>query len=471
PHNAVLGAIGAALLAKEKIQATGAQTRFRGYDIAVVDYRLREFTCKGCGNLCSVQQFNVEGEKTYWGDKCSDRFRKRAKTDRKASIPDLVALRHELLDADDDGDPPNAETCIGVPLAMYSLDLLPLWRTFFRECGFSVVVSGETNRQTVLRGLDATVAEPCFPIIVAHGHVADLIADDRVKHIWLPNILSAETEFMDNESHVCPWGQTLPFVIRQSPAFKNWPGKILCPTLRFREGPEHIGRVLCDQAVELGVRRSRARRAFQLAQGALERFRSAYQEAGTAALESLQRSGESGMVLVGRPYNIHDAGVSLSAARKLRDLYGVNVLPIDALPLADVDVRDVNANMFWEYGRKILAAGKIVADNPNLDIIYITNFKCGPDSFVKGFLREASGRPFLTLQFDGHSNDAGMMTRCEAYLDSKGIMRWWRKPKSEPERTTGDSRPGPDSNSLDVPIPPSEGERSTSPKWPTPVPG
>ena len=29
----------------------------------------------------------------------------------------------------------------------------------------------------------------------------------------------------------------------------------------------------------------------------------------------------------------------------------------------------------------------------------------------------------LVLQFDGHANDAGFITRCEAYLDSKGFLR------------------------------------------------
>ena len=36
-------------------------------------------------------------------------------------------------------------------------------------------------------------------------------------------------------------------------------------------------------------------------------------------------------------------------------------------------------------------------------------------------------KPFLSLQFDGHSNDAGFLTRCEAYLDSQGLLRWWRQ--------------------------------------------
>ncbi len=433
PHNATLGAIGAALLAREKIRSTGATTRFRGYKIEQVDYTLREFTCHGCGNQCSIQEFTVEDEKTFWGDKCSDRFRKQARSERKPVIADLIALNRELLMADDDGDPPGAARSVGIPLAMYTFELLPLWRRFFRDCGLRVVLSSETNRRTVQRGLDTIVAEPCFPIIVAHGHVADLVAQG-VDYVWLPNLLSVEglpaagdrPPAHGDPSHVCPWGQTLPFVLRQTPLLRHWPGRVLCPTIRMRDGAEQVRRSLLDTARDLGVSRRRAVRAFAAAWEALTRFRTRYAQAGREALQTLIETGEPGMVLAGRPYNIHDPGVSLSVARKLRENYGVNVLPVDALPLEGIDITDVNDNMFWAFGKRILAASKLVARHPNLHMIYITNFKCGPDSFIKGFVRPASGKPFLTLQFDGHSNDAGMMTRCEAYLDSKGILRWWR---------------------------------------------
>ena len=452
PHNVLLGAIGVALLAKEKIKATGRGTRFRGYDLERVDYTLREFTCQGCGNHCAIQEFNVAGEKTFWGDKCSDRYRKQAKTERQPVIPDLVALRHELLHADDDGDPPGATTTVGIPLAMYTLDLLPLWRRFFRECGLRVVLSQETNRSIVQMGLDRVVAEPCFPIIVAHGHVAELI-ERGVDYIWLPSIISSETEDPDDTGYVCPWGQTLPFVIRQAPALRSWQGRILCPPIRFKDGPESVRRVLVRLAKDLGVRRQIAERAFTQAWAVQQRFCAAYVEAGREALETLRSSGEPGMVLVGRPYNIHDLGVSLSTAKRLRERYGVNVVPIDALPLDGIDIRDVNDNMYWAYGQRILAAAKLVGQHPNLHIIYITNFKCGPDSFIKGFIRPASGKPFLTLQFDGHSNDAGTMTRCEAYLDSKGILRWWRTSRSKPVEEVLKAAP------------------STSRACPTPLPG
>jgi hypothetical protein len=120
--------------------------------------------------------------------------------------------------------------------------------------------------------------------------------------------------------------------------------------------------------------------------------------------------------------------MNLDIPGKLRDYYGINVLPMDCLPLEGEDIRDVNGHMYWHAGRRILAAGKLVARRPNLHIIHVTNFKCGPESYIKHFLGEACGKPFLSLQFDGHSNDAGMLTRCEAYLDSKGMLRWWVRP-------------------------------------------
>ena len=63
----------------------------------------------------------------------------------------------------------------------------------------------------------------------------------------------------------------------------------------------------------------------------------------------------------------------------------------------------------------------LAAKRSNLHMVYITNFKCGPDSYIKHFAREAAGAPLLVLQFDGHGNDAGYMTRCEAYLDGKPL--------------------------------------------------
>ena len=151
PHNGVVGAIGVALLAREKMSATQAPSRFRGWDLEQVDYTIREFTCKGCTNECDIRQFTIGDEKTYWGDKCSDRYRKRAKVDKEPVIRDLVEFRNALCysyvtEAEDTSALLRSGTgaprgTIGIPRAMYTYDRLPFWATFFKACGFDVMLS------------------------------------------------------------------------------------------------------------------------------------------------------------------------------------------------------------------------------------------------------------------------------------------------------------------------------------------
>jgi len=471
PHNGVIGAIGAALLARDKMifgqgeptatadnaggngdgkkdklgqyvavappksgydpedtSTTPAKaSRFRGYDLSVVNYTLREFTCRGCSNACQIQEFNVEGEKTYWGDKCSDKYRKRSKAARKPSIDDLLALRTKLLlDESDLPAVPDGAKTVGIPLSMFSYSLLPFWRTVIAKLGYKTVLSDPTNKRIVQAGLDSVVAEPCFPIIAAHGHVADLGSKD-VDHILLPNIVSMETPWMHTESHLCPWHQTLPFVVRRAPRLAKLAERFWSPTVHFREGRARVASELSAFFKPLGHSKSQVAAAVTAGFAAQDAFVEKTYVAGDAALKKIIETGETAIVLVGRPYNLHDTGLNLSVGQKLRDYYGVNVIPQDFLRLDDIDVQDVNPSMYWNLGQKILAAAKFVGQHPNLHIIYITNFKCGPDSFIKHFVRRASGKPFLTLQFDSHANDAGTMTRCEAYLDSKGILRPWRR--------------------------------------------
>ena len=140
-------------------------------------------------------------------------------------------------------------------------------------------------------------------------------------------------------------------------------------------------------------------------------------------VETLLKTSDSAIILLGRPYNMYDRIVNLNIPDKLRKFYGVNVIPIDFLNVDAIDISDLNENMYWNYSRKILQAARWTSQYPNFHLIYITNFKCGPDSYIKHYVREAAQKPYLTIQFDEHGNDAGIITRCEAYLDSKGFLR------------------------------------------------
>ena len=437
PHNGVMGALGMALLARERVLRTGEPSSFRGWDLEQVDYTVVDFVCKACSNECDVRQFTIEGEKTYWGDKCSDRYRKPAKVEKEPVIADLVAFREETLlapyEAARSRVPETAPT-VGFARAMYTYERLPFWSTFFAELGLRPVLSPESDKRIREDGVALTVAEPCFPIRAAHGHVKWLVEED-VDWIFVPNQVNEETEFMQYNSHACPWGQTLPYVVKSAPGLQEaTKDRMLDPRVRFRDGRDGLVRDMAEMGARLGASKAQLRAALDRAYVVQDEFRSALQAAGAEAVRRLDEAGELGVVLLGRPYNMYDKGINMDIPRKLRKFYGVNVIPLDFLPIKGIDIDPLVPNMFWNYGRKILQSATWVRDRENLHLIYLTNFKCGPDSYIKHYVREASGKPFLTLQFDEHQNDAGAMTRCEAYLDSKGFLRWWSQDAADEAR-------------------------------------
>jgi predicted CoA-substrate-specific enzyme activase len=429
PFNGVMGAIGMALIACQWHVATSGATRFRGYDLNKLHLTTRDFVCKACSNSCDMKEFVIEGQKSYWGDKCSDKFRKPSATGRKPVIEDLFAYREQLLEW------PAATAAagrlrVGLPRAMTMLDRLPFWRTYFHELGIDTVLSGVTDARISAAGIEMAVAQPCYPVQVAHGHVQALV-EAGVDYVLVPNMADAEAAPDSCGSHYCPWNQTLPWVLRSAPTLEPHQHKFLIPTLHFQLGPAQVKKGLAGAMLRIGVTRRASDRACDAAYSAQREFQDKLLAAGRRALETLERTGEPGLVLAGRGYNIYDRGVNCDIPRKLRQRYGANVIPLDFL-VTGRESLDPGTNMYWVSGRKILEAARIAASRPNLHLVYITNFKCGPDSYIKHFAREAAGAPLLILQFDGHGNDAGYMTRCEAYLDSKGILRCYQPPKEQP---------------------------------------
>ena len=420
PHNGVIGAIGAALLSRKKVGSVYSVTRFRGFDTGKIKYKLKEFTCKGCSNFCDIQQFNVEDDITYWGDKCSEKYRKHTKCEKKSVLPDILKLRQGLLLRNYIPNKHNGVK-IGIPRSMYFFDRFQFWFKLFDELGFNIVLSDPTNRNIISSGISSTVAEPCFPIKVSHGHTCNLL-EKKVDFIFLPNIIDMETEFIDVNSHLCPWGQTETYVIGHSSLFEGKEDMILRPRIHFRDGIQRVRNEIFEMTRRFKISRRRSNKAVEAAYNSMSMFTDDLQKLGMETLRKVEKTGTHGIVLVGRPYNIYDNGINLDVPQKLIDYYGTNLIPMDLLPIKGIDISDVNDSMYWNYGKKILQTAKFISNFSNLHLIYITNFTCGPDSYIKHFIMNALKKPFLTLQFDEHANDAGIITRIEAYLNSNGLL-------------------------------------------------
>jgi activator of 2-hydroxyglutaryl-CoA dehydratase len=68
PHFDVMGAVGAALLAME---AEVTATRFKGFEMAEMEFLTSSFNCGGCSNSCEVVRITMDGDTlARWGGRC-----------------------------------------------------------------------------------------------------------------------------------------------------------------------------------------------------------------------------------------------------------------------------------------------------------------------------------------------------------------------------------------------------------------
>jgi predicted nucleotide-binding protein (sugar kinase/HSP70/actin superfamily) len=120
------------------------------------------------------------------------------------------------------------------------------------------------------------------------------------------------------------------------------------------------------------------------------------------------------VVVTGRPYNLYDERLNLRLGQNLAKIRLIS-LPMDFIDVSPIDLEDFSF-MYWGLGGQILRTAKFIKRHPNCFGLHLTNFGCGPDSFIEHFYRFIMGeKPYLILELDEHSAVAGMMTRLEAY--------------------------------------------------------
>ena len=430
PHHEVTGAIGAAVLAMR--EGAGASA-FKGFDLSKRSYTVTTFECAECANRCDIRRVSFENEKPlFYGSRC-EKYDVKKKNAAADSLPDLFAEREKLMSSLP-GESVSAATdapVIGIPRMLYVNDYLPYWRAFFAELGFKVALSDRTNRQLINRSIEATAAETCFPAKVALGHIQDLL-DKKVDIVFLPSYIRFPENGSKGHAQACPYAQALPYIAKSSIRFGNT--KTVTAVLQLHDARQ-FSKSMTALGASLGKGRAAVRRA-QLAAGrAQEAVSRTIEERGAEALSKL-KPGEKAIVLIGRNYNTCDTGLNMNLPAKIRDL-GIQAIPMDFLPHHDADHADLES-MYWRSGRKIMAAARFIRERSGLYPVYITNFGCGPDSFITHFFKqEMSGKPFLQLEIDEHSADAGAITRIEAFLDSLRHAGAFAKPAATAPRPNG----------------------------------
>jgi len=418
PYPHLTGSIGCARIAYEEEERNPGKTGFRGFDeILKTEYKLTSFTCKYCGNECSVNRFVVGNDVFFQGDRC-DRYSGAHKKSLGGHLPELFKEREELMFNIYKKEPPTDAITIGYPRGTLFNDYYPLFNTLFRELGFNVKVTEATNKKIIRKGIENTVAEPCFPIKVAHGHVADLM-DQDVDFIFMPSIITAEKPLGNYElCTICPYVQTAPDVIRAALELDKKGVRVLNPVIYMDRGLPHIKRKIIETLKEFGKSDKEIKSALKKGFEVLEKFRKKIRERGDEILSSLKED-EIAFAIIARPYALYDPGINMNVVKKVQD-EGYLAIPYDFLPLDDPanDVSDVWPNIYPMQGQKKVAAARFIKNHPNLHALVVTYFGCGPDAFLDQIFHEELNGHYLTMQIDEHTSDTGILTRIQAYLAS-----------------------------------------------------
>jgi len=429
PHPGLMGAFGVALEIKERLNL--GLTKKEKFDLTTLAERSveygRSFICSGsgdgCDRKCSITNVKLEGKSYPFGGSCNKYYNLRFALHHETAGKDLVIFRHkELFKGYEEKTKDEAhKKTIGLNLSFLTYSLFPLYYNFFKGLGFRVILPVKAMHE----GIKFQGAAFCYPAALAHGLFFDLI-HKKPDYLFLPQVTEI---YVKNAISSDPEHQSTCFILQAEPyylktAFKNYlsSGKIINPVLNFSKGLRSARTSFVRIAKRLGKSRKSAVAAYRHACNTQDEFMKRLKRAGEEILLNLKNNPEEiAIVVFGRPYNAFCPDVNLGIPNKFASR-GIRAIPFDFLPYEFCDYKGppelYGRNLTWAFGQMILRAASFIQQHEQLFGVYITNFSCGPDSFLLTYFREImKDKPSLTLEIDSHTADAGVNTRIEAFLD------------------------------------------------------
>ncbi|MHB1126238.1 MAG: acyl-CoA dehydratase activase-related protein, partial [Bacillota bacterium] len=416
PQPGLMGAFGVALEVKNKLDLGLLEEKeFILAELASreVEYG-KSFTCTGrkenCDRKCTINMLRIAGKNYPFGGACNKYINLVHRTSPSGEGLDLVALRERLLfEKYAPAQLPEQGPLVGINRSLLTNTYYPLYANFFTRLGCRVVLS----RHPLVAGIERKGAAFCYPAELAHGFLEDLL-EKEPDVIFMPHIKGVAVPNGIVASVTCPFVQAEPYYLKA--AFPELGKKhLLTPVLDFSGSRKAIEQQFVTMGKELGYSGDAAARAFEQAMAIQQAFSDELKEIGKRFLAELEQDPErQAVVLFGRPYNAFTGVANMGIPRKFASR-GWAVIPADFLPL---DQEEPVEQMYWALGQVMMQSAAFVCRHPQLFGAYITNFSCGPDSFLLGYFRDRMGeKPSLTLELDNHTADAGLDTRVEAFLD------------------------------------------------------
>lgn len=444
------GALGSALLCLEAANTERAdeptyssRSGKSSFSLGGENFRITEEVCDRCVNRCLLTVVSRGETVTGWGMKCGKDYNERSgKTEIPSAAEKRFAAAFSPMLSRKPVSGERSKITIGIPHALYNTIYAPLWNEFLSSLGFSTFLT-KPSRVSIAGGREIVNSDFCAPMVAAHGYIRQLLESDA-DFIFYPAMLNEENPGYEGEllykkktqdAYFCYYSQYLPVIVSKLTAIRT-EDKLISPLLSFNERtPEETARdIHAELSTKIpGISEEETITAFLKSLAEYQRLRSSWPNqarfagswagASPVGFGSDAGGGAVRIVMLGRPYVAFDKTLNLGIPRKLEES-GADVFWMDELALESFTPEYGNKyleRMHWHYGRTIIKAAEFCAREENLFAVYLTCFRCSPDSFLISYVKDIMtryGKPFLILQLDEHGSDVGYATRIEAGMKS-----------------------------------------------------
>ncbi|EJT6153786.1 2-hydroxyacyl-CoA dehydratase [Clostridium perfringens] len=408
----LMGAYGCALYAKRKnLKESKIISK---EDLESFTHKSKIAKCGLCTNRCNltINIFN-DGEKYISGNRCE----KPTGNKKSESIPNMYQYKYKKLREYESLDEGKRGT-IGLPMVLNMYENIPLWATFFKELGFKVVLSDESNKKMYLRGQHTIPSDTvCYPAKLAHGHIENLISKN-IEHIFYPCMSYNFDEGISDNCFNCPVVAYYPELLKTNVKeldSNNFMMEYLSlnnKKLLSKQLYEILNKTFGD------IKQKEVKNALEKAYIEYEKYTKHIKEKGEEFIEYAKNNNKKVIVVAGRPYHI-DPEINHGIDKVLSSL-GIVVLTEDSIEVSHEKPK-VNILNQWTYQARLYNAAYYVAKNKDMELIQLVSFGCGTDAItsdeVKDIL-ERNNKIYTQLKIDETNNLGAAKIRIRSLLEA-----------------------------------------------------
>ncbi len=420
----LMGAYGAALLAKEQYEANfdlEYHSRIcKLEELDSLEIAVSHTRCNGCENHCllTINKFS-NGKKHISGNRCE---KGAGIVSDNTNLPNLMKYKFERIFGYTPLDLKDAPRgTIGIPRVLNMYEDYPFWFTFFTNLGFRVILSEKSNRKTYEKGMESMPSESvCYPAKLAHGHMISLL-ESGIKTIFYPCIPYSRKEYEKADNHY-----NCPIVISYSEVLKNNVEELNKSDIKFLNPflplePKNLTKRILEleEFKEYQFSKKELLEAATKAEEEYQKSREDIHLKGKETLDYIEKNNLKGIVLSGRPYHV-DPEINHGIDTLITSL-GLCVLTEDSIANLAEAKRPLRVVDQWMFHARLYAAAEFVGKHDNLELVQLNSFGCGVDAVTTDQVEEILSsfeKMYTLIKIDEVNNLGAVRIRIRSLLAS-----------------------------------------------------